>query len=150
MFFDSQANWAVGRLSRRNSIFPITIGQNSYSIWRSILSHLKYAQHTFSFIRYKKSLGLRPHDFLYLIKHFCLCIIILNSKCKIRPLTLRTLNYIYRSVQPYFDCCSLVWGNCSKKRVFLSNSVMYNYNIRRSKFDISKPKGRDTLGDKSL
>ena len=79
---------------------------------------------------------------------------ILNSKCKIRPLTkdLRTLNSIYRSVNPYFDCCSLAWGKCSKKRVFLSNSEMYNYNIRRSKFDmhLSKPKGRDTLGDKSL
>ena len=34
--------------------------------------------------------------------------------------TLRTLNSIYLSVQPYFDYCSLVWGNCSKMRAFLS------------------------------
>ena len=38
---------------------------------------------------------------------------------KIRSLTnnLGTLNSVYRSlVQPYFDYCSLVWGNCSKTR----------------------------------
>ena len=52
--------------------------------------------------------GLFIHDKTLLLVY------ILNSKYKIRPLTkdLRTLDSINRSVQPYLDCCSLVWGNC--------------------------------------
>ena len=57
-FFDSKVNWA-GRLSPKNSLFSITIGQNGYWRWMSILNRLKHAQHVFS-----------P---LCRLKHSCLC-----------------------------------------------------------------------------
>ena len=57
-FFDSEVNWA-DRLSRENSLFSITNGQNGYWRWMSILNHLKHAQHVFS-----------P---LCRLKHSCLC-----------------------------------------------------------------------------